>query len=56
MKPKVCGGCGHLKVCHRYGPCEYVERTGWSPVHNGFAKEKPCTCTKWQERAKKRAV
>lgn len=45
----VCGGCGHLRVCHRYGPCEHVKRIGWLAAHGRFTSEEPCTCQGWDD-------
>jgi hypothetical protein len=45
----TCRRCGHLRVCHRRGRCEYVQRLGWVPSHNTFTTEVPCECEGWQE-------
>jgi hypothetical protein len=45
----TCRRCGHLRVCHRRGRCEYVQRSGWVPSHNTFTTEVPCECEGWQE-------
>jgi len=45
----TCRRCGHLRVCHRRGRCEYVQRSGWVPSHNAFTTEVPCECEGWQE-------
>lgn len=48
----VCAGCGHLRVCHRYGPCEHVKRIGWLPAFGRFSSEEPCTCRSWDAEPK----
>lgn len=48
--------CGHRPVCHRRGPCEALECTGWMAVHNRFTKEAPCTCTKYRRAKPKKAT
>lgn len=49
LMDNVCSGCGHRRVCHRSGPCEFVKRVGWIPSRSCFTSEEPCFCKAWTD-------
>jgi len=51
----TCRRCGHLRVCHRRGRCEYVQRLGWVPSHNTFTTEVPANARDGRNRSKRRS-